>query len=489
MDGTQNLSRPVCLGVSYARSDRDRAPLKGTMNFVKKILLAHSDEKTRRTLTLLLAGVGYDVRPCGRAPAALEAARAEWFDLALLANPLSETDPVEFVHALRKLQPRIPVLLLVDQLELPLVIQGIRLAVTDVLAPSGDWTHLVRRIHELLRPGEAAGPGELTPEELAEVEAILARFDAGLEEPAPAAGPPAPADQRREELQRLTRERDDLKQTAERLAREKGALEAELKAGPGGPADPAGVEAERAALRSERELVAAAQATVDEKARALAAAREELNRERAALAAERAQPPAGPAPRKGEEELARERSLLEDLRLDLQTEELRLREEGTALREGQATLAADRERLAEDLDLLRDQEENLRAYEQRLRQPVAAAPAPEPEPQPVFRVLPRPSQEPFSRDPSQRDPSADEAWAKVNRAMDMLEAERRNFTDEKLVLKEERARIQQWETQLRDVAAALEERERQLNVPPPARPSITHAPFRAAKAMLGAVKK
>ena len=494
MDGAQKLSGPVSPGVSYPRSDRDPDPLKGTMNFVKKILLAHSDEKTRRTLTLLLAGVGYDVRPCGRAPAALEAARAEWFDLALLANPLTETDPVEFVHALRKLQPRIPVLLLVDQLELPSVIQGIRLAVTDVLAPNGDWTRVVRRVHELLRPGEAAGPGDLTPEELAEVEVILAKFDAGLAEPAPAAGPPAPADNLREELQRLTRERDDIKRTAERLAREKAALEAELKTQQAGPAEHAGMETERAALRSERELVAAAQAAVDEKARALTAAREELNRERAALAAERAQPPAGPAPAKSEEELARERSLLEDLRLDLQAEELRLREEGTALREGQAALATDRERLAEDLEMLRAQEENLRAYEQHLRQPAAAAPAPapapEPEPQPVLRVLPRPSHEPFQRDPScQRDPSLDEAWAKVNRAMDMLEAERRNFTDEKLVMKEERARIQQWEAQLREVAATLEERAQQLNAPPPPRPSITRAPFRAAKAMLGAVKK
>jgi DNA-binding response OmpR family regulator len=454
------------------------------MNFVKKILLAHGDEKTRRTLTLLLAGVGYDVRPCGRAEAALEAAHSEWFDLALLANPLSEVNPVEFVNALRKLQPRIPVLLLVDQLELPSVIQGIRLAVTDVLAPGGDWTHVMRRIHALLRPSETAGAGDLTPEELAEVEAILAKFDASLEAPTPApAGPPAAPDPLREELQRLTRERDDIKQTAERLAREKADLEAELKAQWARHADAARAEAELTALRNEREIVAAAQAAVDEKARALAAAREELNRERTALAAERARPPApaDAAPPPGPEELARDRGLLEDLRLDLQNEAARLREEGTALREGQAALAADRQRLEEDLNLLRQQEDNLRAYEQRLRQPVA--PPVEPEPEPVARAWPRLSREPF-----QREPSADEAWSKLNRAMDRLEAERRNFTDEKLVLKEERARIQEQEARLQELAAALEERERQLNAAP-ARPSFTHTPFRAAKAMLGAVKK
>lgn len=454
------------------------------MNFVKKILLAHSDEKIRRTLTLLLAGVGYDVRPCGGAPAALDAARAEWFDLALLANPLSENDPVAFVHALRKLQPRIPVLLLVDQLELPSVIQGIRLAVTDVLAPDGDWTHVVRRIHALLRPGESAGPVDLTPEELAEVEAILAKFDASMEDLAPApAAPPAPADTLREELQRLTRERDDIKQTAERLAREKAALEVELKAQLAQRADTARVEAELATLRNERELMAAAQAAVDEKARALTAARDEVNRERAALAAERAlPPPARTEPQQRAEDPAHDRSLLEDLRLDLQAEAVRLREEGTALREGQATLAADRGRFEEDLAMLRQQEENLRAYEQRLREPVA--PPVEPETPPAPRAIPRPSSEPFPR-----DESLDETWNRVNRAMDMLEAERRNFTDEKLVLKEERARLQEQEARLQELAAVLEERERQLNAPPPPRPSFTHAPFRAARAILGSAKK
>ena len=73
--------------------------------------------------------------------------------------------------------------------------------------------------------------------------------------------------------------------------------------------------------------------------------------------------------------------------------------------------------------------------------------------------------------------------------MDMLEAERRNFTEEKLVLKEEKARIQEWETRLQELAATLAEREQQLAAPPPPRPSFTHAPFKAARAMLAGTKK
>ncbi|MFA5057575.1 MAG: response regulator, partial [Opitutaceae bacterium] len=259
------------------------------MNFVKKILLVHGDEKIRRTLNLLLAGAGYDVRPCGRSDAALEAARSEWFDLSLVADPLPEMSSFGFVEALKKLQPSVPVLLLVNQLELPSVIKGIRLAVADVLAPGGDWTLVMQRVNTLLRPGETPASADPTPEELAEVETILARVGDGTGDAAPAADFSEPAGAKREELQRFARERDDFKRTAERLAQEKTALEAALKAELARHADVAHLEAELRELRSEREVVTAAQAAVDEKARALAAAREELTRERAALAAERAQ--------------------------------------------------------------------------------------------------------------------------------------------------------------------------------------------------------
>ena len=134
------------------------------MNFVKKILLVHGDDKARRTLTLLIAGAGYDVRSCGRSETALDAARSEWFDLSLVADALTETSSFDFIAALRKIQPSVPVLLMVNQLELPSVIKGIRLAVTDVLAPDGDWSSVMQRINALLRPGEAPAPADLTPE-------------------------------------------------------------------------------------------------------------------------------------------------------------------------------------------------------------------------------------------------------------------------------------------------------------------------------------
>jgi DNA-binding response OmpR family regulator len=201
------------------------------MNFVKKILLVHGDAKARRTLTLLFAGAGSDVRSYGRSDGALEAARSEWFDLAVVADPLPEMGSFEFVSALKKIQPSVAVLLLVNQLELPSVIKGIRLAVADVLAPCGDWTSVMQSANAILRPDEAPPQTDLTAEELAEVEAILVKLDGGLAKAgAAAADLPAQTGALREELERLARERDDFKKTAERLAQEKTAREAEFKA-------------------------------------------------------------------------------------------------------------------------------------------------------------------------------------------------------------------------------------------------------------------
>ena len=452
------------------------------MNFVKKILLVHGDTKARRTLTLLLAGAGYDVRPCGRTEVALETAHSEWFDLSLVADPLPEMSSFSFIEALKKLQPSVPVLLLVNQLELPSVIKGIRLAVTDVLAPGGDWGLVMERVNALLRPGEAPAPLELTPEELAEVESILVKgSDTTISTIPFVADLPPQAGVLREELQRLARERSDFKKAAERLAQEKTALEAELKTQRAKHTDVARLEAELGELRSEHEIVAAAQAAVDDKARALATAREQLARERATLAAERAQGLSAEAAKRlnSTEELIREREMLEDLRLDLRAEDVRLREEASKARLAQILLESERRQLHEDMDLAREQEANLRAYEQRLRSLPAEVEAVR-----VHRAAPR---HPF--DQFQYDASLEAAWNKINRAMDLLEAERRSFTDEKLTFKETLARLEQKEKNLQSREALLVKHDQDLNAAPPPRPSFTREPFKAAKAIFTSDKK
>jgi DNA-binding response OmpR family regulator len=457
------------------------------MNFVKKILLVHGDANSRRTLTLLLAGAGYDVRPCGQPEVALEAARSEWFDLSLVADPLPEMSSFGLIEELKKLQPSVAVLLLVKQLELPAVIKGIRLAVTDVLAPDGDWKLVIQRVNAILRPGEIATPVDLTPEELAEVEAILSRMEQGSSPPITLAPDVIlPTGDLREELVRLARDRDDFKKTAERLAQEKTALEVELKAQLARHADAVRQEEELTELRSEREVVTAAQTAVDEKARSIAAARQELARERAELAAERAQGlNSEEAQRlKTADALAREREMLEDLRLDVRAEDVRLREEAVKMRQVQARVDADRRQLQDDLDLLREQEANLRTYEQRLRSMSAEVEADR-----VLNAAPH-----LSRDPFQRDATLEAAWTRLDRAMDMLEAERRNFSGERLALKEDIDRLQQKEETLQQREKTLSYKEallagRTLQAPAPRRSSFTQTPLQAAKAIFTSGKK
>ncbi len=463
------------------------------MNPVKKVLLVHGDQAAGRTLTLLLAGSGYYVRCFAQPEAAIDAAHGEWFDLSLVADPLPEMSTFSFIESLKKLQPSIAVLMLVNQLDLPSVIKGIRVAVTDVLAPEGDWTTVLQRVNGVLQPGRALPSGEVTSEELAAVEAILTGANAvSAEALASGADPGGGSGDLRDALARVARECENFKSHAERLAQEKTVLEAELMAQRAQQTDTARQQTELAELSSEREILAAAQVAVDERARALTEAREALARERAALAAEReAGRPAGEVQRlKTDEVLSKERETLEVWRADLRAEDVRLREEAVKVRQGQVRLEIDRRQLHEDLNLLREQETNLRAYEQRLR-----AMGEDAEASRVNRAAPRPS-----RDPFQRDPALETAWARLDRAMDMMEAERRSFSNEKMVLKEEISRLKSQEEALQQRGDQLQERARSLDVreaqlaaqaaePVLSRGSFTRAPFRAAKAILTGPKR
>ena len=456
------------------------------MNSVRKVLLVHGDQAASRTLTLLLAGSGYYVRCLAKPEEAIEAAHGEWFDLSLVADPLPEMSTFGLIEALKKLQPSMVVLLLVKQLDLPSVIKSIRFAVTDVLVPSGEWAPVLQRVNGILRPGGTAPAGEVTPEELAAAEAILAGADEVSAE-APLSGTDQGGAVRDHlyELARLARERDGLKGLVERLAQEKTALEAELKAQLERQAVAVRQGAELTELHSEREIVAAAQAAVDEKARALVEAREALARERAALAAERAEGRTAEEVQrlKTTEALSDERETLEGWRADLRAEEVRLREEAVKVRQEQIRFEMDRQQLREDLDLLREQEANLRAYERRLRTMGEEAEASR-----VHSASPRPSLDPF-----QRDSTLEMAWTRLDRAMDMLEAERRNFTGEKILLKEEVAQLKAQEEILQQREQALNAREAQLSAPvvdlEPSHSSLSRAPLRVAKAIFSGTKK
>lgn len=440
------------------------------MNLVKKILIVHGDPKMKRRLVLMLADAGYDLRAFVQPDAALETARVEWFDLALIDAQLSGTQDFEFVESLKKIQPTVPVVLVVPQLELPLIVKGIRMGLSDVLPVGNDLRPLLRRVNSLLRM--AATPANedesLSPTELAEAEAVLQVL--GNPEIGHSSDPFNTPDLR-QELMRGAKERAMLESKSGRLEHEKAALEAELKTLLSQNADALRLQTEFAELRTQREMAAAAQTLIDQKARALAEARSELARERTALEEERRKlststqsvSPFAKTP----DELAKERAELDALRSRLANEEARLRDESARIQHENTQLAQERRRWHEDLDLLREQENNLREYEARLRQLQAQLEA--------DRVLWF-SARPQSRSPFHDDAAVKAAWEKLQRATDLLEAERAVFRDERMAMRELEVDLKRREAKIEELSSKLGDQEKRLRGLPPVSASPSYPP-------------
>lgn len=438
------------------------------MDLVKKILIVHSDAKMKRRLVLHLADAGYDLRAFTEGAPALETARVEWFDLALVDAYLTGAVSFDFVESLKKVQPTVPVVMLAPTLELPLIVKGIRLGLSDVLPTGSDLRPLVRRVHNLLRPNQTAGTesDHLTSGEIADVEAVQQVLNSPEGDPT---HDPFNEPDIRAELLRGEKERARLEDKIERLTHEKGALEAEMKTLLAQNDDAARMQTEFKDLRNQREMAAAAQSVIDQKSRALAEARTALDRERTSFEEERKRLeetskkvlPDGKTP----EELAKEKSELETLRAKLMADETRLREEGSRQQHEATQIAQERRRWHEDLDLLREQETNLREYEARLRQLQAQLEA--------DRVLWF-SSRPVSRSPFQDDAAVKAAWEKLQRATDLLEAERAVFRDERMAMRELEGDIKRRESKLQDLEGKLGEQEKRMRSLPPA---VSMAPF------------
>jgi FixJ family two-component response regulator len=444
------------------------------MNLVKKLLIAHGDQKVRRRLVLFLADAGYDLRAFATADAALESARNEWFDLALIDYELSGARDFSSIEALKKIQPTIPVILCVQKLELPVIVKGIRVGVTDVLARD-NLASAVRRAAALLNPDvpEPAERDMVTADEMAEVEAVLDRITG------------RGAGQNREscdhdegdlpsELLRGAKERAMLESKNARLEIEKTALETELRTLLSQIDDSSHLEADFADLGSQREIAAAAQAAIDEKARKLAEIRGEIARERLALEEQRSH---AAVDDQADGALAAERAELEAWRARLEQEDDRVREEAARLQHEANKIAQDRRRWHDDLDQLREQEANLHDYEARLRQVQAQLES--------DRVLWFSARHAPSRAPFADDPSLKEAWQKLQRASELLEAERANFRDEKLAFLEYEAEVKRREEKIQEIALKNEE----LNQLQPAlTPSLVPPDVSMGAATLSVVK-
>jgi hypothetical protein len=168
---------------------------------------------------------------------------------------------------------------------------------------------------------------------------------------------------------------------------------------------------------------------------------------------------------------------------DLLAAGARLRDEAMKLRLERIRLERDRRQLWEEMELLREQEANLRIYEQRLRAKGG-----------VVEEGQRQSAVPWvSREELRKDTTLDEAWAQVNRATDMLQAERRNFNGDKLVFQEEQARLRAQEEILQRREQSLATREAQLAPTPvdvpKSRATFSQTPFNAVRSIFAVSRK
>lgn len=466
------------------------------MNLVKKVLIAHSDPKLKRKLVLLLADAGYDVRAHVNPEESLETARTEWFDLALVGELLNGMTGLQLAEELKRVQPTVPVALLANQPELALVVKGIRLGLADVLPLGEDLRPLLQRITDLLNPGrppplpEVAAPAGVTAADLAEVETALARINhspAPTPEPATGVSPSVV----HEELLRSTRERAELEAKVQRLQHEKAALEAELRMLLTQNSDAAALQQELADLRNQRDMAAAAEATIDAKARALSEQRDEITRERSVIENERLRVselhPTLPEWATSAQEVAA-------MRDRVQAEADRQRQAAMELQREAAQIARERRRWHDDLDLLREQENNLREYESRLRKVQAQLEA---DRVLWFSTTARPeNQSPFE------DGSLREAWQKLQRASELLETERAHVRDDRLFTKEQELALQRREQALAAREAKVVEVERRYALhlaqqpasvvttsPSSSMRSLARAPFEMARSVFGSVKK
>ena len=337
------------------------------------ILIVHADPHLRRMLAMLLVEAGLKVRAIEPSVAVVDVAVAEPFDLILVGYQGVGEMAFDLAGQIRSKVEMVPVVMLLPELQVSLVVQGIRRGLHDVWPWHDDPKPVLRRVLALVASHGDEQAVTMPPIELSEMEASLAQMEPMWQALA--------ADQDAVELQ----------------AKFRRAL----------------IE-----LQAERDMVAAAQTAIDERARMLADERAAIGMQRQALQADRER--------------------LERSRQELQTE-----------REMWSETARDYE----------DRENNLRAYERSLRrreERLSDRFGDEGMTRPAFAIGPHPAD------------ALTKAWADLDQARAFFEAEKAIFRDERLVLRDLDQQIQKREARLRELDQQLSDRDRvRRGLPPP----------------------
>jgi DNA-binding response OmpR family regulator len=201
----------------------------------KKILIIHGDRKVRRMLTFLLADAGFDVRAFAKPSEATALARQELLDLAIVDHETRTKDKADIIEGLKAVQPTVPIVLLVADPSIQLIINSIRVGVSEIVDKPDNLREVLEKVNALARPGATLG-------EIAD-EADLTGALAALGDSAPAekgAAPVAkPADsgaigkqaaELKQQVMRLSKEQGDLEVQTDRAKRELESVRAEVSA-------------------------------------------------------------------------------------------------------------------------------------------------------------------------------------------------------------------------------------------------------------------
>lgn len=340
------------------------------------ILIVHADAHQRRVLAMLLVEAGLKVRAVEPAPDTAEVAETEVFDLILVGYQGMGEAAFELAGDIReRIGDEPPVIMLLPELELTLVVHGIRQGLSDVWPLNEDAKPVVRRVLALVMPERVRGVTSTAPIEMNEVEQTLQEIE------------PILSSLHADEEAVAMRER----------------FRAALQE-----------------LQGERDLVKAAQAAIDERARMLADERAALNLQRQALADDRNRV------ERAREELREERILWEDTLNDLQARETNLREYEGRLRERETELDT--------------------AYERTSSRRVSRS----------------------ARGVMRSEADWDQAWEALNRAREVFEAEKAVFRDERMVLNDLDHQIKVREERLREIERQMADKDRvRRGLPPP----------------------
>jgi FixJ family two-component response regulator len=415
------------------------------MKLHKKILIAHPDAHVRRRSVMLLAAAEFDVRTSTTTQETLDEAKAEWVDLAVIPYNAGDLRGMALSEDLRKTQPTLLVILTCTKAEFQEAVRAVKIGIVDVVPMADDPAAMASAVCHFFNITPDA---EVSMEELSRAEAVLDCIGGVVSTtdsraPFDVAGSRAASEAVSAARSQAVHERE-----LERVAHERNALEAQLRTLLAQNSELTRIENQSAELASQRELISAAQSTIDLKSKELSERRNHLGAQRDQLEEERKalEHSTRNAASAGSNPTDSERARLKAWQKLLTEQAEQLRAEAVLLQQDRAQLAAERRHWHKDLDVLREQEDNLRRYEARLRDYQARMEADR-----VGLISAQAGAHPLHSD-VQDDKAVHEAWIKLQRAHDVLETEKAHLREERLAIKD-------WEQSLKGKEAKLIERE------------------------------